>query len=463
MTRSRPSAQPPMEELDLDSFLRRHNADSESDSDVPRRTVDDILNDSDASSSPSSSPPSSRAPLSSSRDNVDSLSALKTLNSSDKPSSSTQLKHNLIQRFKSDEVSGRKPPLRPPSLFGGGVRTPARPGTALAAAAAASRSITARHVAAIKSRRAMSVNLEGKVSDGDELLRFSRDDLSDRISIGDQADVKSEGGNGGDVHEQVEDRIEGRESAFVDSIEETDGKGSESNGLHIEPRIQDRESASVLDSNVETPNMASSEDVIDQLGNDKSAIAVSDDLEKTGSEHSADRAGGSSLEVEIERTEAVLDSELDVAKDDLRSISDDDVAELVEDTIAQLESEIATRIAEEKVQPVKKPLELAEELEIKQASTGLHLEEGAAAQPMRLEGVRRGSTVLGYFDTDSDNTITRTIKSQIFRRDYGIPQVLAVHLNYIAFGTSKGIIVVLPSKYSPHHPDNMDAKVYFLS
>lgn len=462
MTRSRPSAKPPMEELDLDSFLRRHNADSESDSDVPRRTVDDILNDSDASSSPSSSPPSSRASLSSSRDNVDSLSALKTLNSSDKSSSSTQLKHNLIQRFKSDEFSGRKPPLRPPSLFGGGVRTPARPGTALAAAAAASRSITARHVAAIKSRRAMSVNLDGKVSDGDELLAFSRDDLSDRISVGDQADVKSEGGNGGDVHEPVEDRIQGRETAFVDSIEETDGKGSESNGLQIELRIQDGESASGLDSNVETLNMASSEDVIDQLGNDKSAISVSDDLEKTESEHSATRAGGSSLEVEIERTEAVLESELDVAKDDLSSISDDDVAELVEDRIAQLESEIATRIAEEKVQPVKKPLELAEEFEIKQASTGLHLEEGAAAQPMRLEGVRRGSTVLGYFDTDSDNTITRTIKSQTFRRDYGIPQVLAVHLNYIAFGTSKGIIVVLPSKYSPHHPDNMDAKMLML-
>jgi len=309
----------------------------------------------------------------------------------------------------------------------------------------------------------MSVNLEGKVSDGDELVGFSRDDLSDRISVGDQTDVKSEGGNGDDLHQQVEDSIQERENAFVDISEETDGKGAESNVLQIEETTQDRESALVSDSYVETPIMVSSEDVIDQLGDEKIAVSISHDLENTETEHSADKAGESSLEVENERTEAVLEGELDVSKDALSSISDDDVAELVEDRIAQLESEIATRIAEEKVQPVKKPLELAEELEIKQASTGLHLEEGAAAQPMRLEGVRRGSTVLGYFDTDADNTITRTIKSQTFRRDYGNPQVLAVHLNYIAFGTSRGIIVVLPSKYSPHHPDSMDAKVYFPS
>ena len=108
-----------------------------------------------------------------------------------------------------------------------------------------------------------------------------------------------------------------------------------------------------------------------------------------------------------------------------------------------------------------KPLELAEELEKKHASTGLHWEEGAAAQPMRLEGVRRGSTTLGYFDIDEDNAITRTISSQAFRRDHGSPQALAVHTNYIAIGMSKGVILVVPSKYSGYNADHMDPKVTF--
>ena len=44
---------------------------------------------------------------------------------------------------------------------------------------------------------------------------------------------------------------------------------------------------------------------------------------------------------------------------------------------------------------------------------------------MRLEGVRRGSTTVGYFDLVGDNAITRTISSQAFRRDHGSPQALA--------------------------------------
>ncbi|KAL7002279.1 hypothetical protein U1Q18_003433 [Sarracenia purpurea var. burkii] len=38
---------------------------------------------------------------------------------------------------------------------------------------------------------------------------------------------------------------------------------------------------------------------------------------------------------------------------------------------------------------------------------------------MRLEGVRRGSTTLGYFDIDANDAITRTISSQAFRQDQG--------------------------------------------
>ncbi|KAF3627229.1 putative vacuolar protein sorting-associated protein 8 -like protein isoform X3 [Capsicum annuum] len=89
----------------------------------------------------------------------------------------------------------------------------------------------------------------------------------------------------------------------------------------------------------------------------------------------------------------------------------------------------------------------------------MHLEEGASAQPMRLDRVHRSSNVLGYFDVDDNNTITKTLLSQAFRHKHGSSQVLAVHLNYIAVGTSKGSILVMPSRYSPHHVDNMDAKM----
>ncbi|XP_022010036.1 uncharacterized protein LOC110909312 [Helianthus annuus] len=81
---------------------------------------------------------------------------------------------------------------------------------------------------------------------------------------------------------------------------------------------------------------------------------------------------------------------------------------------------------------------------------------------MKLEGVHMGSTALAYFNTSTDNTITRTILSSSFKRDHGTPQALAVHLNYIAVGMSRGLIVVVPRKYSPHYVDNMDAKMLML-
>jgi hypothetical protein len=134
------------------------------------------------------------------------------------------------------------------------------------------------------------------------------------------------------------------------------------------------------------------------------------------------------------------------------------VTQLVEERIEQLESRRISKKAEKKS---RKPLEIAELLEKKQASTALDWEEGAAAQPMRLEGVRRGSTTLGYFNVDANNTITRTLSAPALRRDHGSPQVLAVHSNYIAIGMSRGVVLVVPSKYSAHNADNMDAKVTF--
>ncbi|KAK6121136.1 hypothetical protein DH2020_045124 [Rehmannia glutinosa] len=96
------------------------------------------------------------------------------------------------------------------------------------------------------------------------------------------------------------------------------------------------------------------------------------------------------------------------------------------------------------------------------SSQQLAFPQVACEQPMRLEGVSRGSTVLGYFDVNPNNAITRTISSQAFRHDHGSPHVVAVHINYIAVGMSKGSIVVVPSKYTAHQVDNMDAKMTSL-
>ncbi|KAI3843581.1 hypothetical protein MKX03_022406 [Papaver bracteatum] len=109
-----------------------------------------------------------------------------------------------------------------------------------------------------------------------------------------------------------------------------------------------------------------------------------------------------------------------------------------------------------------KPLELAEEIEKKHAFSGLDWEEGVAAQPMRLEGIRRGPPAVGYLQIDLDNMITRKVSSQAFRSDHGSPHSVAVHANYIAVGMSKGLILVAPSKYSPYHADHMDPKMLYL-
>ncbi|CAL9012964.1 unnamed protein product, partial [Prunus brigantina] len=101
--------------------------------------------------------------------------------------------------------------------------------------------------------------------------------------------------------------------------------------------------------------------------------------------------------------------------------SDDDgelgssITQLVEKRIGQLESRRISKKAKKKLH---KPLKIAEEIEKKQASTALHWEEGDAAQPIRLEGVRRGSTTLGYFNVDANNPITRTLSAPVLRHDH---------------------------------------------
>ncbi|EXC13672.1 Vacuolar protein sorting-associated protein 8-like protein [Morus notabilis] len=520
---------PPME-LDLNSFLDSQLSSDDDDggdlTSIAHRTIDEILNDSDSSAS--SSPPPS-PPRRSSYDAVSvSASRLSSESSIDEARRSPQLEERPVgsrtgssARFKSAGEPSSSPedlfrraskPL--PSLFGG-VRSNAKPGAALAAAAAASRSVPSPHAAAIKSRRSLGSS-EGlrKVLDGRELRSTLGDDseaASDELPSNSNGDLKiisseiSQDSNGDEITDGLrtvvadigseilsrdrvsESSLEGDEvlNKAKDNESRVDNTGEGLLDADIEPQIDStlvnsgkdvdcqKNSAVTFVDDVETSNLESKSDSAEENGLDERSkfLDVSDDNENgcSSSLPNTDNNGKmgeelTSVELEtedsLEKFASSNDNNEDLTGDNAGSTSDID--ELVEEIIGQLESRRSSERPEKKMRSRLKPLELAEELEKKQASTGLHWEEGAAAQPMRLEGVRRGSTTLGYFDVAANNTITRTISSQAFRRDYGSPQTLAVHANYIAVGMARGVIVVVPSKYSAHNADEMDAKMVML-
>ena len=541
-TRSGSPPPPPME-LDLIALLDSHVSTDDDDDDdnnklnsIPHRTIDEILNDSDSStsSSPPQSPPSILRRLSADPDRPSSASRLssessieETHKSTDAPKP-TQLEERLVGsrtgsfgRFnKSGESSEdvfRRGSRPLPSLFGG-VRSNAKPGAALAAAAAASRSMPTPHAAAIKSRRSVGIGGFQKVLESEELgstAGAESETASDELgsnSNGDlnliSLDVSSsgtklvEGSNSNDEKMEEISRRDGisessSEGGEVLHCKETESKGE--GGTKIDESRVDSAREGLLEANVETQvgsskvNTGNDLDFVENsavsfadhvenrivgtnsgnenergVGESSTFVDVSDNNETGSSSSLLDADNNEEIAEELETAELEpRDSLKDISKDNDEDLAGDDASqtseinELVEERIGQLEGRRIRQRAEKKSRPRLKPLELAEELEKKYASTGLHWEEGAAAQPMRLEGVRRGSTTLGYFDVDANNTITRTISSQAFRRDYGSPQVLAVHSNYIAVGMARGVIVVVPSKYSAHNADEMDAKVSF--
>lgn len=482
-------------ELDIDSLLNSHlSSDDDEDNDnengdlnsLHRRTVDEILNDSDSSASPPSSPPSDRR----------SRSSASRVSSEERPAGSRTAS---LARFKSAEIASsssspeeffRRASKPLPSLFGG-VRSNAKPGAALAAAAAASRSVPSPHAAAIKSRRD-SAGSEGlrKVIDDAELgsdWNGYIGGISEEINRSIVEPV-----NGSDGHEKTaETLLESSVADFesdsltrYDSTESSADQGHETeallevstkpdidivsfnNGKDVDlGRISGAENIDVrFESNTVDEDgtgvdrnsifMDGHED--NESGRSSSSLLATDPNRETLESTSSVDFKGENLSREDSSPNGIEEG---VAGDDGSLTSDID--ELLEERMGQLESKRVNEKAEKKSRPPMKRLELAEELEKKHASTGLNWEAGAAAQPMRLEGVRRGSIAVGYFDIDASNTITRTISSQAFRRDYGSPQVLAVHANYVAVGMARGVIVVVPSKYSAHNADEMDAKVCF--
>lgn len=109
-------------------------------------------------------------------------------------------------------------------------------------------------------------------------------------------------------------------------------------------------------------------------------------------------------------------------------------------------------------------LERAEEIEMRNATSGLHWEVGAVAQPMRLEEVQSGPPAIGLLQLDAYGSLSKALALPQVRRDYGFPQALAVHANFIAVGLSKGAVLVTPSKYSAtRSADELESQKVYLS
>ncbi|GKA12539.1 vacuolar protein sorting-associated protein 8 [Tanacetum coccineum] len=429
-------------ELDLDSFLQSEDDEDDVENDHIHRTALDelLLTDSD-DSSPSSSPRSSSFAVSSPMSNT---------------GNSVDVNSVRLSKFTSSVsgVSVGESYRQLPPLFGS-VRSSAKPGAALAAAAAASRSVPTPHAAAIKLRREKSSveGLETKASAGSQLSCESEISHLDRklvdefVKVDDLENVPVEINNNVQVTTDVVNasQVDRFEVEFGDegtsSVAELDVGSSLSNEI-----VNKDGTMLVLDDATDEhiSTLQSVEEVVPI--SDEHVDAIEDDGEPV------------SVSSEKDASESLVTNEKD-AEFGNEVEGDDD------GTVPQTDVSVdLTEKKDEKTpeRPSLKPLELAEELEKKHAFTGLHWEEGAAAQPMKLEGVHGGSTVLGYFSVSSDNTITKIINAPNFKRDHGTPQVLAVHLNYIAIGMSRGLIVVFPSKYSPHYPDNMDTQMLML-
>ncbi|KAG8076620.1 hypothetical protein GUJ93_ZPchr0006g40989 [Zizania palustris] len=470
------SPHPPSQELDLDAFLPSSptsssvsGADGDGDADH-RRAVDDLLlllssSDSDTDEpTPRPSPSTQLKAIISLRDPAPppkpspspspSASPIRSTPASPSATLSFLVSRTLSNNTAPSSYSSSSKPL--PSLFRG-VRPSPKPGAALAAAAAASRAVLTPHAAAIKSRRSASAPIEKLLdeSSGSEASEEFPSTGNSEVEVAEKAnaevdvdviedaasksgDEELEEGKHGEVEfEENSEPTESVEEVAADSAvaentkehDQFEGENlAETNQAGNQIGLVDEEN---VDDRIANNNLVEFGDAGDQVG--------SDCEEKVDNEQ------------EFERS--------DIAKEE-QSESESIIEKLIEESLEI--SRKSGKIAEKKPKAPMKPLEQAEELEKRQASFGQHWEEGAAAQPMHLEGIGRGQPAIGYMQIEVDNPITRAMSSPSFGLDHGSPQVLTVHKSYIAMGTSKGAVIVIPSKYSIHQADDTDARMLFF-
>ncbi|KAK9093770.1 hypothetical protein Scep_025239 [Stephania cephalantha] len=447
----------------------------------------------------------------------------KTLNSAQSNGRIEGLKSDLIGRRKSGSVYGdfslgrsSSSSRRLNSLFEG-VRPSPKPGDALAAAAAASRPVNSR-AAAIKWRRASSGGgLERVLSSSDVVSDLGVNeshveglDSTGDVSSGVELGILQLYRNGSDGNEKVEifpsysmeehvnvGGFEGLEEVSIDEVRASCEQGISTevgetfevnaSALHSEEHVNSMTSSGCIESNsnvgddskvlVRTDEFneeAHSFDAGENLKLDedssfsKSASVEKENLPSTTAYEEIEKVEENSMsmrlgtqDLEKSMRHDTTDGEMILEVDDGISRSDTNENPF-DENLVQLDGKRRDKRLGKKSRSFMKPLELAEELEKKHASSGLHWEEGAAAQPMRLEGIRRGPPAVGYLEIDTDNALTRMLSSLGFRREHGSAQVLAVHANFIAVGMSKGLVAVVPSKYDAHNADYMDAKMLML-
>ncbi|WOG97677.1 hypothetical protein DCAR_0417018 [Daucus carota subsp. sativus] len=429
-------------ELDLDSLLNSNLTDDDSDSETAtsqRRTVDEIiLND---SSSSSSSPPSSPK-------RIDVSNNSKTL--------------TLVNRSPELPYADARNRNALPALFGSSsssVRSSVKPGAALAAAFAASRNAQSPHAAAIKLRRASASSVE--VNEVVSQPLAVETELSSSFDVDDA--VRDVNYGMSNLRDSFTERNEGYEVTSVSYVNESSRDNFELVlDMHIAPTPsltteEEKEECNSKNSvlrddsafDVNTENFIGEQNVDNNALEYENGRVVEEDFISILEKH--DEAEG------IPSSEKEVEDNVNQYENTFSS----DGSEPYENIDMQLENR-GSETTREETHIYMKPLDMAEELEKKYALTDSQGKKDAASQPMRLEGVHHGSTVLGYFDINANNTVTRTISSETFRRDHGSAQVLAVHLNYIAIGMSKGVIICFPSKKTPMVADSSDAKIVML-
>ncbi|KAK4415847.1 Vacuolar protein sorting-associated protein 8 [Sesamum alatum] len=491
--------------VDLDSLLQSHGeiTSDENSPDRHYRPVDEILLNYSSSPSPPSSPSTSYSAHQHSRSNLKDDDYVSTgVGSSRNQRWSHSPSSTLVESDKYNPAAGPASNSNRtksmgrvlPQLFGrGAIRS--KPGAALAAAAAASRSITTPHATAIKLRRATTGVLQRPVSETTEKIAACDDSslspsaVASRVSENGSEDgevkleqflmgntnadsQKTDAGMGYSAGDGIQENSD--EVAEDATNSETLSEAADDNG---KPRVDEDDECKMTTSESQKASPIENEKdlALDKVNVNEQVIFPL--LDENVEEYPADESGNNDKTLGPTTILTDDDHKEDLTGGEEASDFGNVVAGTGDDDAASTQSVVADMLGDLALTPEKKghhtnlqqnshlllkPLDLAEEIEKKQAFTGLHYEEGAAAQPMRLEGVPRGSTVLGYFDVDPNNAITQTISSQAFRREHGSPQVVAVHLNYIAVGMSRGSIFVQPSKYTAHQVDNMDGKMISL-
>ncbi|KAK4425213.1 Vacuolar protein sorting-associated protein 8 [Sesamum alatum] len=491
--------------VDLDSLLQSHSeiTSDENSPDWHYRTIDEILLNYSSSPSPPSSPSTSYSAHQHSRSNLKDDDYVSTgVGSSRNQRWSHSPSSTLVESDKYNPAAGPASNSNRtksmgrvlPQLFGRGAIS-SKPGAALAAAAAASRSITTPHATAIKLRRATTGVLQRPVSETTEKVAASDDSslspsaVASRVSENGSEDgeVKLEQFLMGNTNADSQKTDAGVGYSAGDRIQENSDKVAEdaTNSKTLseaaddngKPRVDEDDECKMTTSESQKASPIENEKdlALDKVNVNEQVIFPL--LDENVEEYPADESGNNDKSLGPTTILTDDDHKEDLTGGEEASDFGNVVAGTGDGDAASTQSVVADMLGDLALTPEKKghhtnlqqnshlslkPLDLAEEIEKKQAFTGLHYEEGAAAQPMRLEGVPRGSTVLGYFDVDPNNAITQTISSQAFRREHGSPQVVAVHLNYIAVGMSRGSIFVQPSKYTAHQVDNMDGKMMSL-